>query len=72
MASDLDGYVIDDPADRAEYVAHMLKALERPSRPLSSWELDFLGSISTQFERNGSLSEKQFAYLERVYAEKAE
>lgn len=72
QSAEVNGFVIDDPADRIEVIMHMLKVLERPSRPLSSWELDFLGSISTQFERNGSLSEKQFIHLERVYAEKAE
>lgn len=63
---------IDAPEGRAEYIAHMLQELETPLRPLSRWEEEFLPSIADQFERNGSLSDKQFDNLQRIYAEKGE
>lgn len=54
----------------AENIASFLDALETPSKPLTKWELDFLISISDQFERTRSLSERQFEVLEKIYAEK--
>lgn len=73
MALDgMDGFVIDDPADRAEVIMHMLQTLEMPTRRLTAWELQFLESVSDQFTRRGSLSERQFGTLERIYAEKTE
>jgi hypothetical protein len=50
----------------------MLKELERPAKRLSSWELNFLESISDQFDRRGDLTDKQFDTLDRIYAEKTE
>lgn len=53
-----------------ENIQHFLDELQRPVKILTEWELDFLSSITTQFERTGSLSEKQFVVLERIYADK--
>jgi hypothetical protein len=57
-------------AKTPDVIEHFLDALERPAKQLTSWELDFLESITEQFERSGSLSDKQFEVLERIYAEK--
>ncbi len=54
----------------AENIKWFLDSLQHPSKTLTRWELDFLGSVSDQFERTQSLSDKQFAVLERIYAEK--
>ena len=53
-------------------IEHMLKELERPKGMLSRWELDFLHSVKDQFDRRGSLSDRQFTVLERIYAERTE
>ncbi len=53
-----------------ETIQHFISELENPSHPLSKWEEDFLISISDQFDRRGTLSDKQFEILERIYAEK--
>lgn len=53
-----------------EIVEHFLRELEMPAKTLTEWELDFLVSIRDQFDRRGSLSEKQFEILERIYSEK--
>jgi uncharacterized membrane-anchored protein len=53
-----------------ELVAHMLDSLKTPSRELTKWEEDFIESVDEQFTERGSLSERQFEILERVYAEK--
>ena len=48
-------------------INHLIKAIERDSRDLSSWESDFIQSISEQFESRGDLSSKQCEILERLY-----
>lgn len=53
-----------------DLIEHWLRELERPAKTLSSWELQFLESVSDQFLRTHRLSEKQFEILEKVYAEK--
>lgn len=58
------------PQQSPDVVKFYLDALERPSKPLTAWELDFLASISEQFEQSSSLSSKQFSVLERLYTEK--
>jgi len=44
--------------------------LHEVKHPLTPWEKNFIESIADQFDRKGSLSEKQEAILERIYAEK--
>ena len=53
-----------------ELIAHMLDCLKTPSRELTKWEEGFVESVDEQFTKRGSLSEKQIAVLERIYAEK--
>ena len=53
-----------------DLIDHMLRALETPSKPLSSWEDGFISSISEQFTSRGSLSDRQVEILERIYTEK--
>jgi hypothetical protein len=57
-------------AQTADNIQHMLRELERPAKALTDWELNFLASITDQFNRRGSLSQKQFDILEKIYAEK--
>jgi len=59
-------------AQSPEVIGHFLKALERPSKTLTAWELGFLASVGEQFDANGSLSEKQFARLEQIYVNKTD
>lgn len=53
-----------------EIIDHMLESLEHPYKPLSDWEKTFIASIRDQFDQRGTLSDKQFAKLETIYAEK--
>lgn len=53
-----------------ETIAHFLSELESPSRPLTEWENNFLESITEQFTSRGTLSDRQFETLERIYADK--
>ena len=57
-------------SDQNELIRHMLDALQAPSKKLTMWEESFLGSVSDQFDRKGTLSEKQFKILESIYTEK--
>lgn len=56
--------------NNAATIEHMFKELERPKGILERWELDFLHSVKDQFDRRGSLSEKQFTVLERIFCER--
>lgn len=56
--------------ERRTLIQHMFRSLEMPSKTLTTWELDFIESTSDWFDNNGSLTEKQFAKLEGIYAEK--
>lgn len=51
-------------------IQHMISELTDPSKPLTQWEKNFHESVSDQFSRGRTLSEKQFEILERIYAEK--
>jgi hypothetical protein len=53
-----------------ETIRHFLSELESPKKPLTLWEENFLASVSDQFTNRGTLSDRQFEILERVYAEK--
>ena len=53
-----------------ENIECFLKELEHPYKELTKWEEEFIISISNQFDRKGSLSDKQFEILERIYAER--
>lgn len=58
---------------RNETAAHYLKMLpteEDEWDRLSEWEQEFIVSVRDQFGRRGTVSEKQFAILERLYGEK--
>jgi len=63
---------MNSTANTREMVEHMLKELERPKGMITRWELDFLHSVKDQFDRRGSLSDRQFTVLERIYAERTE
>lgn len=66
---------LEDRMDRTpktpEMIEHFLKELQMPAKTLTNWELQFLESISNQFDERGSLTDRQFEILEKIYAEKS-
>lgn len=56
----------------AAEIDHMLTELQQPRRAPTAWELDFLASVTDQFNRRGFLTEKQLAILRRIYQERTE
>lgn len=54
----------------AANIRHFLDELQAPAKELSQWEEGFVVSVGNQFEERGTLSDKQFEILERIYAEK--
>jgi hypothetical protein len=58
------------PPDKKAVIQQMFHALESPNKDLTEWEENFLESISKQFDQRGTLSDKQFEILDRIYAEK--
>jgi hypothetical protein len=59
------------PVNRKLVIQAMLNALTAPTKPLTQWEEKFLESIGEDFDAKGTLSEKQFAVLDRIYNAKA-
>lgn len=53
-----------------EVISHWIITINDEGRNLSKWELDFMESVTQQFERRGSVSDKQEETIERIYAEK--
>lgn len=53
-----------------EVIAHWIITINDGGRNLSKWELDFMESVTQQFERRGSVSDKQEETIERIYADK--
>lgn len=56
-----------------ETVEHFLSTIEDSSqviKPLTKWEEGFIIDMRDQWDRTGSLSDRQFEILERIYAEK--
>lgn len=58
--------------ERHTRIHRMFVALETPSKDLTEWEEQFLESILKQFTQKGTLSDKQFEILDRIYAEKTD
>lgn len=56
--------------DEDDRIDEIFKDLQRPRKRLTPWELDFLESVSDQWGRRRSLSDKQRMTLVRIYEEK--
>jgi hypothetical protein len=54
----------------AKVVAGWIESVNSKGRGLTKWEFSFMESITDQFERSGSLSDRQEEILERIYADK--
>ena len=53
-----------------EVIRHWIDEVNTHGVNLSDWETNFMESITDQFERRNSLSDKQEEILERIYADK--
>ena len=53
-----------------EVLEQWISAVNEGGRRLTTWELQFMESITAQFDDGDSLSEKQEEILERIYTEK--
>jgi len=49
---------------------HWIEIIETEGKNLSKWEQDFIQSLRDRIDTGRSLSEKQAAILERIYADK--
>jgi hypothetical protein len=47
-----------------------LDCLKTPSEELSTWEEDFIESLTEQFDERGTLTDRQFEKLEDIYDSK--
>ena len=53
-----------------EQMKRFVRELQDSDLELSSWERDFLVSLSSKLAKGWTLSERQIALLDRLYAEK--
>jgi len=53
-----------------DVLQHFITTVNEEGINLNKWELDFMESITDQFELSGRLSPKQAEILERIYSEK--
>ena len=53
-----------------EVLEQWIAVVNDEGRKLTDWEVQFMESITEQFDNSGSLSEKQEEILERIYTEK--
>jgi len=51
-------------------VENYISSLERPRHELTPWETEFLESVTDQWTRNRTISQKQLEILERIYDER--
>ena len=56
--------------DKSPLIQEMLIALQKPRKPLTKWEANFIESIADQFDRTGSLSTRQLEVLDKIYGDK--
>lgn len=54
----------------ADVLQSWIRKINEEGRGLSTWELEFMESVTEQFEDRGTLSAKQEEVVERIYAEK--
>lgn len=54
-----------------EVIKSWIERVNEEGRGLTKWETTFMIDITDQFDRRGSLSDKQEEILERIYTEKA-
>lgn len=51
-------------------IADWINQIDDNAEKLNVWETEFFESVQSQFERTGSISDKQEEVLERIYANK--
>lgn len=53
-----------------EQLTQMMERVNTEADGLTGWELGFMSSVTDQFERSNSLSDRQIDILDRIYTEK--
>ena len=56
--------------DRRKVLDGWIDTITAVGRNLTEWEIEFVDSVGQQLDDTGTLSPKQEAILERIYAEK--
>lgn len=54
----------------SEAIKQWIEAVNAEARGLTCWEASFMMSLTDQFDRSGSISERQEEILEKIYAER--
>lgn len=60
---------VQQPKD-PKVIQHFIDTVNEDGMDLTAWELNFMESITEQFEKYKKLSFKQVEILERIYANK--
>lgn len=56
--------------NKSETIIELFSDLEKAKYPLTSWETEFIDSISNQFDEKGTLSDRQFEILVRIHGQR--
>lgn len=56
--------------NKYELIQHWINEINEHGVNLSKWEKDFMESISEQFEKYKTISDKQEEIVERIYTDK--
>lgn len=70
LAAGMNPFDLDESDERGEYIAHMLHEILATARRLVGAERDFVESVGRQFDDRGSLTDKQFSWLQDIYSRK--
>jgi len=54
----------------SDVIEDWLERIAVEGRNLTKWEHEFIESVQDQFDRSGSLSDKQVDVVERIYTER--
>lgn len=59
--------IAHDQPLRSQMIKRMIETIKKSPDVFTDWEVNFIESISNQFETKGDLSNKQCEILERIY-----
>ena len=54
----------------ADIIGEWIETVNDLGRNLTNWEIQFMESITDEFERRGRISDREEEILERIYANK--
>lgn len=57
----------NEDKETSKYISHLFKEIFEYADDNPNFNLEFVDSVYEQFEKNGTLSEKQYTAIENIY-----